>query len=97
MKSNRTLVNVYSTESVITVENCAKRIRSDLRSWGQQEVYRGISAEGRVCTPVAVRACSACAGDYEDPDRTAWTPGESEDDEGQRTPGTSAEEFPAET
>lgn len=20
----------------------------------------------------AVRACSACAGDYEDPDRTAW-------------------------
>jgi hypothetical protein len=94
MKSNRTLVNVYSTESVITVENCAKRFRSDL---GQQKVYRGISADGSVCTPVAVRACSACAGDYEDPDRTAWTPGESEDDEGQRTPGTSAEEFPAET
>src|SRR5439155_1167148 len=22
----------------------------------------------------AMRACSACAGDYEDPDRTAWTP-----------------------
>src|SRR5260370_389679 len=21
-----------------------------------------------------LRACSACAGDYEDPDRTAWTP-----------------------
>jgi hypothetical protein len=21
----------------------------------------------------ALRACSACAGDYEDPDRTAWT------------------------
>jgi hypothetical protein len=22
----------------------------------------------------ALLACSACAGDYEDPDRTAWTP-----------------------
>jgi hypothetical protein len=22
----------------------------------------------------ALRACSACAGDYEDPDRTAWPP-----------------------
>jgi len=33
-----------------------------------------------------VRACSASAGDYEDPDRTAWTPDEDggegrEDDE----------------
>lgn len=26
-----------------------------------------------------VRACSACAGDYEDPDRTAWTPDEEEE------------------
>jgi hypothetical protein len=24
--------------------------------------------------PVPLRACSACAGDYEDPDRTAWNP-----------------------
>lgn len=22
----------------------------------------------------SLKACSACAGDYEDPDRTAWTP-----------------------
>jgi hypothetical protein len=27
-----------------------------------------------------LRACSACAGDYEDPDRTAWTPDEDEED-----------------
>jgi len=27
----------------------------------------------------ALRACSACAGDYEDPDRTAWT-AETEED-----------------
>src|SRR5580692_5496461 len=24
--------------------------------------------------PQALSACSACAGNYEDPDRTAWTP-----------------------
>ena len=27
-----------------------------------------------------LRACSACAGDYEDPDRTAWRPDEEEQD-----------------
>lgn len=27
-----------------------------------------------------LRACSACAGDYEDPDRTAWMPDEEEED-----------------
>jgi hypothetical protein len=27
-----------------------------------------------------LRACSACAGDYEDPDRTAWGPDAEEDD-----------------
>ncbi len=47
--------------------------------------------------PAEVRACSACAGDYEDPDRTAWTPDESEDDEGTSRPRAAAEEFPAET
>ena len=31
-------------------------------------------------SPQALRACSACAGDYEDPDRTAWT-SEREEDE----------------
>lgn len=28
-----------------------------------------------------LRACSACAGDYEDPDRTAWPPAPAEGDE----------------
>ncbi len=40
-------------------------------------------------------ACSACAGDYEDPDRTAWTPDDSEDEERESAPGASTEEFPA--
>lgn len=28
-----------------------------------------------------MNACSACAGDYEDPDRTAWATDERENDE----------------
>jgi len=28
-----------------------------------------------------LRACSACAGNYEDPDRTSWTPDREEDKE----------------
>jgi hypothetical protein len=42
-----------------------------------------------------MRACSACAGDYENPDRTAWTPDEDSEQEG-RLPEEVAEEFPAE-
>lgn len=28
-----------------------------------------------------MRACSACAGEYEDPEHTAWSPDEAEDEE----------------
>jgi hypothetical protein len=37
-------------------------------------------------------ACSACSGDYEDPDRTAGSDEESDEDE---DAGTSRDEFPA--
>jgi hypothetical protein len=30
----------------------------------------------------AFRACSACGGDYEDPDRLPWLPGPDEEDSG---------------
>lgn len=44
----------------------------------------------------AIRACSACAGDYEDPERTAWT----DDDEDGKERDVEAlgdtDEFPAE-
>jgi len=43
-----------------------------------------------------MRACSACAGDYEDPDRTAWTPGDVEDGDCDDAPCAATEEFPAE-
>jgi len=35
------------------------------------------------------RACSGCAGDYEDPDRSAWEPDPEENEE-----DTAAEEMP---
>jgi hypothetical protein len=31
--------------------------------------------------PAALTACSACAGDYEDPDRTAWAEIQNEQDD----------------
>ena len=48
---------------------------------------------------IELRACSACAGDYEDPDRSAWpTEDDEEREEGScdRTRMPSEEEFPAE-
>ena len=47
----------------------------------------------RLAPAIALRACSACAGDYEDPDRTAWSPdGEDLDSEetGQERDGSDA-------
>jgi hypothetical protein len=42
-----------------------------------------------------LHACSACAGDYEDPDRTAWTANEADGDEREDAPEATGEEFPA--
>jgi hypothetical protein len=41
-------------------------------------------------------ACSACAGDYEDPDRTAWTTEESDGAGDESAQEATADEFPAE-
>ena len=42
-----------------------------------------------------MRACSACAGDYEDPDRTAWAPEDTDGQEREEALDASAGEFPA--
>jgi hypothetical protein len=97
MKSNRPLVNVYSTELSIAVENCAKLRRPNSWLWGAARAHSQVSNGKKVCMQGAVRACSACAGDYEDPDRTASMPGESDDEEGTSGPPPVADEFPAET
>ena len=43
-----------------------------------------------------LRACSACAGDYEDPDRTAWAPDETGGEEREEELGIPGEQFPVE-
>jgi hypothetical protein len=45
---------------------------------------------------IEMRACSACAGDYEDPDRTAWTPDDGEDEQRDAAKRANTEELPAE-
>jgi hypothetical protein len=45
----------------------------------------------------ALRACSACAGDYEDPERSAWVGESAESDdevEGDDAGGDARREFP---
>ena len=65
-----------------------------MRAKRQQGVYTGADATARLRELVTpVRACSACAGDYEDPGRTAWP---SEDGDGSDEPEVDGEEFPAE-
>lgn len=65
------------------------------RLWKSVEISLGFgmdrAAGGRPLQPAfcgvsgasqqPLRACSGCAGDYEDPDRTAWAPNPEEDDE----------------
>jgi hypothetical protein len=80
----------------IGVENCGNVWRQGegiSGAWARRA--RPYLSEGAGEMP-AVRACSACAGDYEDPERTAWSPDDSDSEEraeGRQPPN---EEFPAE-
>ncbi len=53
---------------------------------------QSLASTERRARPAELCACSACAGDYEDPDRTTWSDDAIEDEEDeQRAP---ADEFP---
>ena len=77
------------------MEKCEKR-REQGRAADPSELRRKVYSINGAGATREMRACSACAGDYEDPDRTAWTPDDAEEEEraGARRGGT--EEFPAE-
>jgi hypothetical protein len=78
------------------VENCGNvRWRGTLEFAGRAWGYGNSVREGSGGTP-GVRACSACAGDYEDPERTAAGADEPDDEEGEALRPTPQEEFPAE-
>lgn len=77
------------------MENCGK-LRWQKPSLGCRETPRDATRERRARSGVAaIRACSACAGDYEDPDRTAWAPEESGEEEEEKVPEI-RDEFSAE-
>jgi len=78
------------------VENCAKRWRQEHESADWQEVQGAVYSINGDGGTNEMRACSACAGDYEDPDRTAWTLDDGEDEERADAGHASKEEFPAE-
>ena len=60
---------------------------------GAERDIRGLRPAGAMA---GLRACSACAGDYEDPDGRAWAPDESDGDECKDETDHLADEFPAE-
>lgn len=60
---------------------------------GADREIRGLRPGG---VTAGLRACSACGGDYEDPEGGAWPPDESGGDECEDEADHLAEEFPAE-
>lgn len=84
----------------IGVENCGNvRRQGEGISVAQARSAGAFLSEGAGEMP-ALRACSACAGDYEDPERTAWSPDDPDDeereDEREEERQAPNEEFPAE-
>jgi hypothetical protein len=82
------------------VENCGNvRRRGEGISVARARRAGSFLSEGAGEMP-AMRACSACAGDYEDPERTAWSPddpdGEEREDGREEERQALKEEFPAE-
>ncbi len=93
MQGNSLVINVYSTDSTIPVEKCGnlRRLGSRPLAGPGGSCSNGTLKSGRSAV-TGMRACSACAGDYEDPDCTAWTPDEPGAEEGGVTDEFSAEE-----
>ena len=78
------------------MEKCGKVCRQGHETAARPETRAGVYTINGAARTNEMRACSACAGDYEDPDRTAWTPNDVDDEERDPAPCTNTEEFPAE-
>jgi len=74
------------------VDICGNRGRHEAGARKGAGALRGVSSENRsALLAEEMRACSACAGDYEDPDRTAW-PADEENSDAEESEGE--DEFP---
>ena len=78
------------------MEKCGKVLRQKRQSAARRDVRGEVYSETIAGEKVEMRACSACAGDYEDPDRTAWTPDDTEDPEFDDATSATTEKSPAE-
>lgn len=67
-----------------TVTYCGNLWKTFLALYGEKrrvaDGLRLLFCEEGCASQQPLRACSACAGDYENPDRTAWTPDGEEDE-----------------
>jgi len=83
---------------VDTYENLRRVAPSFCKTQNQRASARDVEGDPSADT-IVMLACSACAGDYENPDRTAWMPDEeaaSHADDVDDADALLEEEFPAE-
>ena len=78
------------------MDNCGKPQSIAGKFAGPAGAGREIREPRPAGATAGLRACSACAGDYEDPDGRAWAPDESGGDEREDEADHLADEFPAE-
>ena len=78
------------------MEKCGKTWRQRKGAAAGPHGQDGAPSNGECGAGLMMRACSACAGDYEDPDRTAWAPVEAAEAERDDPLDGEREEFPAE-
>ena len=77
------------------MEKCGKSRRRGESRISCLNEWNGIASEEERGEGVMMHACSACAGDYEDPDRTARITTEEDDGEEDDALCAQVEEFPA--
>ena len=94
--NNISVIYVKNNYRVHAVNKCGKlRRQTDAAAAPSGARYKAQGTEHGGAM-AGVRACSACAGDYEDPDRTAWTPDEAGGEGREEELGIPGEQFPAE-
>jgi len=90
------VIHVKNNEGVYAVDNCAKLQSQTGLAADSARAGRKIRGPEQGGATAGLRACSACAGDYEDPDRAARSPEESGGEEREDEADQLGEEFPAE-
>ena len=78
------------------MEKCGKAWRREPAGEARHKTLFATHSSAGAGAACGMRACSACPGDYENPERTAWAADEPEEDESDGVERCGTEEFPAE-